>query len=353
MRSPSSSSTMIDNTIIIGYKDEDSFSVDPLKISNVLVSGTTGSGKTAFVQSMITQVAELYSNPEKIKAIIIDSRGMEYSYLVKSPYLMTQFIMEPRNASGCVAWLTAEAQRRISKEIDESKWYDIFVVLDDYGEIAYNNSRIDEEVMALLRLTRIARIHCIFVTSTPSSRVFSTDVMANIPYRVSFRTTSKNVSRMVIGDAGAETLRVPGEMIVVSPNRTLRLDSYYLDYDQLIEKEKELTNKFSEFTGQSVLSIDDIISYDSSWMSEFPSDYSIGNDRDEYFAEVGYFIIEKQKASIGAIQRAFRIGFNRAARLMDQLSDAGVIGPEEGMSGREILMDREEFDEYLACGPDC
>lgn len=216
----------IDNPheIMIGYTDDEVYTQDYTKISNLLVLGTTGSGKSAFIQSLI---AELMSNatPYDAKFVIYDSKGIDYVYLNWNPFLYIPVVTETYRIHNIINWLITEAMERISDTFLSNKPH-IFVIFDEFSKISRdpNNSEL---LNWLLQIDRSVKIHCILVSSTPSAQVISTELKANIPFKVSFRTATKHISRMVIDEAGAELLAFPGEMIYIGQEGKIKCNSVF------------------------------------------------------------------------------------------------------------------------------
>jgi len=212
---------------------------------------------------------------------------------------------------------------------------------------------VEDAICRLAQLARAAGIHLIIATQRPSVNVITGLIKANVPSRVAFAVSSGVDSRTILDSVGAEKLLGKGDMLFYPSGypKPVRIQGAFVS-------DKEVNSVVEFLKGQNP----GIVGYNEEISQKIASGVAAeaagssaaasGNDngKDEYFAEAGRFIIEKDKASIGMLQRVYKIGFNRAARIMDQLSDAGVVGPEEGTKPRKILMSQEEFENYLSGG---
>ena len=206
------------------------------------------------------------------------------------------------------------------------------------------SSEVEDAICRLAQMARAAGIHLIIATQRPSVNVITGVIKANIPSRIAFSVSSAVDSRTILDSAGAEKLLGKGDMLYYPSgfSKPLRVQGAFVS-DKEISKVVDFLNQNN---GEAVYDkeVEQEIISTQAQLTSGSSDYM---ERDEYFAEAGRYIIEKEKASIGMLQRVFRIGFNRAARIMDQLHQAGVVGPEEGTKPRTIIMTLEEFNQYL------
>ena len=206
------------------------------------------------------------------------------------------------------------------------------------------STEVEDAICRLAQMARAAGIHLIIATQRPSVNVITGVIKANIPSRIAFSVSSAVDSRTILDGSGAEKLLGKGDMLYYPSgySKPLRVQGTFIS-DKEISKVVEFLNKnngeatYDKEVEQQIIST----------QSQIPNEAADYMDRDEYFAEAGRYIIEKEKASIGMLQRVFRVGFNRAARIMDQLHQAGVVGPEEGTKPRTIIMTSEELDQYL------
>jgi len=339
---------------------------DIAKMPHLLVAGTTGSGKSVFTNSIIMSV--LYrAKPDEVKLLIVDPKVVEFGVYNGIPHLLLPVVTDPKKAAGALAWAVGEMQKRYkifasinvkdlgsyntkvtSEKIlgeDEKplkKMPQILIVIDELADLMMVASKeVEENICRLAQLARAAGIHLVIATQRPSVDVVTGLIKANISSRVALLVSSGVDSRTIIDMTGAEKLLGNGDMLFYPAGipKPIRVQGAYVSEEEIIKTVTYLKNKNGETT------YDDQV---TSEMTKGTSSSSDGDDeRDEYFEEAARFVIEKQKASTSMLQRVFRIGFNRAARIMDQLSDAGIVGPEEGTKPRKVIMTIEEFEERL------
>lgn len=345
---------------------------DIAKMPHVLVAGSTGSGKSVLINTLIMSII-FKADPNEVKLIMVDPKMVEFMAFAEIPHLMIPVVDDPKKASAALAWAVAEMESRYKKfadlgirdiatynsKISKMKVKDdpeyqrmpqIVIIVDEFADLMMVASHdVEDSVMRLAQKARAAGIHLVLATQRPSVNVITGVIKANIPSRIALSVSSQVDSRTIIDSVGAEKLLGNGDMLFAPQSlpQPIRVQGAFVsddDRDKVVTFLKEHGGAaYDEGVTASIETVQTESTGDAA--IEAPV---IGNDRDEYFAEAGRFIIEKNKASIGALQRAFRIGFNRAARIMDQLSDAGVVGPEEGTKAREILMDEAGFEAFLS-----
>lgn len=328
-------------SVMIGEKDNVSVFEDFASIPNMLISGTTGSGKTSFIQTLMIEMMEKYKS-EQLKFIVYDSKTIDYKMFDTFPHMLFPIITDSSKVESVVRWTVSEAKSRLEHFDDINKMAHIFLILDDFSELALKNYGVIDSLFQLFQILRRVRIHCWMITSTPTATVVSTELKANIPYRVSFYVTSKSISRCVLDDIGAEELRFPGEMLIRHNADMIKMNSaHFTDNEMaaLLRRIQKGNPDSFERIGKGVRLFHELLG-----LSRPKIDSEM---YDEYFEEAGRLVIEKNLGSIGYLQRVFRISFNRAARIMDQLEEAGVVGPEIGTRSRMVLMDLEEFEDYI------
>lgn len=313
-------------------------------VASMLVSGTTGSGKTSFIRMLILEIMMKYT-PEEVRFVIYDSRSVDYSIFDHNPYLLMPIITETLDTAAATDYVIQESKRRLENYSTLKQNPHIIIIMDDFHEVSSWNNDATDKLIQLFRISRKAKIHSWIITSTPLDKVIPQELKAIQLLRVSFRTTTKSISRDVINHDGAETLRSPGEMIFMLHSDQVRCDAVHIEDKYISEICSEMRRHYK--TEDTTCNLDfsrketyDEISYEQSEIMQ-------GYGRDELFVEAARCIINKNKASIGTIQRLFRIGFSRASRIMDQLCDAGIVGEEEGIKPRKVLMTMEMLEEYL------
>ena len=328
---------------------------DIVKMPHILISGTTGSGKSVCINALIMSI--LYkASPDKVKMIMIDPKVVELSVYNGIPHLLIPVVTVQEKALGVLNWAVAEMASRYQmfarynvRNIEEynaklsalrednlgknvKEMYQLVIIIDNLYDLTKGKSfDIDNLIVQLTEKAHTTGIHLVLATQRPSVNVVSGRIKANLPCRIAFATTSSLESRMIIGMNGAEKLNRKGDMLFSPPyySKAILLHGAYMSSEEI----KNIVNYIIINSGKCEAR--DI---------NFTQNY----ERDAYFVDAGKFIIEKEKASIGMLQRMFKIGFNRAARIMDQLAEAGVVGGEEGTKPRKILMTMEEFETYLA-----
>ena len=343
---------------------------DLAKMPHVLIAGATGSGKSVCINTLIMSI--LYkANPEDVKLILVDPKVVELSVYNGIPHLLLPVVTDPKQASGALQWGVAEMTERYRKFADQgvrdlkgynekamnqpantpeeeriTKMPQIVIIVDELADLMMVASKeVEESICRLAQLARAAGIHLVIATQRPSVDVITGLIKANMPSRIAFSVSSGIDSRTILDSNGAEKLLGKGDMLYYPQGLTKpsRVQGAFIS-------DEEVQNVVDFIKNQNICSsyqsdIPTVITNGISGGTAAPT--APGDDRDEYFAEAGRFVIEKQKGSIGMLQRIFKIGFNRAARIMDQLEEAGVVGPEEGTKPRRILMNIQEFEEYL------
>lgn len=297
---------------------------------------------------------------------MIDPKVVELSVYNGIPHLLIPVVTDPKKASGALHWAVAEMTERYNKfaqyNVRDLKGYNdkvetiqdiedenkpvklpqIIIIVDELADLMMvAPGEVEDSICRLAQLARAAGIHLVIATQRPSVNVITGLIKANVPSRIAFSVSSGVDSRTIIDMNGAEKLLGKGDMLFypAGVQKPQRVQGAFVS-DQEVSKVVEfLTNQ--GMTAEYSTEVEAKIS-----TSAF-SDSASGGERDDYFAQAGRFIIEKDKASIGMLQRMFKIGFNRAARVMDQLSEAGVVGEEEGTKPRKVLMSMEQFEAFL------
>ncbi len=346
---------------------------DIAKMPHVLVAGATGSGKSVCINTLIMSI--LYkASPDEVKMIMIDPKVVELSVYNGIPHLLIPVVTDPKKASGALNWAVAEMMNRyqlfaefnvrdmkgFNAKLDElekagtevnlpKKMFQLVVIVDELADLMMvAPGEVESAICRLAQLARAAGIHLILATQRPSVNVITGLIKANMPSRIAFSTTSGVDSRTIIDMNGAEKLLGKGDMLFYPAGypKPVRVQGSFVS-DQEVQK---VVDYLIDHNGKASYSeeIEEHVNANAGSEITMPGADSSKEERDAYFVDAGKFIIEKEKASIGMLQRMFKIGFNRAARIMDQLAEAGVVGGEEGTKPRKILMTMEEFETYLA-----
>lgn len=338
---------------------------DIAKMPHMLIAGTTGSGKSVFTNSILMSI--LYrTTPEEVRLIVIDPKVVEFQVYNKIPHLLYDVVTDPKKAAGILNWAVAEMTSRYNKfakagardigsynakvenvqkdgEEPLEKMPQILIVIDELADLMMVAAKeVEEAICRLAQLARAAGIHMVIATQRPSVDVITGLIKANIPSRVALTVASGTDSRTIIDMNGAEKLLGNGDMLFYPAGyvKPVRVQGAYVSDEEIFETVEFIKNNSGEAEYDE--SIDAKLTTDEEAMSGGGD-----NDRDPLFADAGRLCIEKQKGSTSMIQRQFRVGFNRAARIMEQLYDAGVVGQEETNKPRKIIMTIEEFETLL------
>lgn len=345
---------------------------DIAKMPHLLVAGATGSGKSVCINTLIMSI--LYeASPDEVKLIMIDPKVVELSVYNGIPHLMIPVVTDPKKAAGALNWAVAEMEKRYKLfaeyNVRDLKGYNekvenlnlpeesekpekmpqIVIIVDELADLMMvAPGEVEGAICRLAQLARAAGLHLVLATQRPSVNVITGLIKANMPSRIAFSVSSGVDSRTIIDMNGAEKLLGKGDMLFYPAGyqKPVRVQGSFVS-DKEVQavvahlKKHNGNVSYSEEIEEQVLS-----SVSGAGATAIGQD-SPEDERDVHFVEAGNFIIEKEKASIGMLQRMFKIGFNRAARIMDQLADAGVVGGEEGTKPRKVLMTMEEFEQYV------
>ncbi|MCR5398811.1 MAG: DNA translocase FtsK, partial [Lachnospiraceae bacterium] len=348
---------------------------DIAKMPHMLIAGATGSGKSVCINTIIMSI--LYkANPDEVKLIMVDPKVVELSVYNGIPHLMVPVVTDPKKAAAALNWGVAEMTERYRKFADfnvrDLKGYNakiesilasgrttddegneiyklpqIVIIVDELADLMMVAAKeVEESICRIAQLARACGIHLIIATQRPSVDVITGLIKANMPSRVAFAVSSGIDSRTILDMNGAEKLLGKGDMLFFPQGypKPARVQGAFVS-DAEVGKVVEFL-KDQDYVGIAVADIENKISNLS--LSGSSSDASgSGDDTDDLFTEAGRFIINQDKASIGSLQRKFKIGFNRAARIMDQLAEAGVVSEENGTKPREILMSIDAFEQYV------
>lgn len=338
---------------------------DIAKMPHMLIAGTTGSGKSVFTNSILMSI--LYrTTPEDVRLIVIDPKVVEFQVYNKIPHLLYDVVTDPKKAAGILNWAVAEMTTRYNKfakagardiggynakvesgQLDgdkpAEKMPQILIVIDELADLMMVAAKeVEEAICRLAQLARAAGIHMVIATQRPSVDVITGLIKANIPSRVALTVASGTDSRTIIDMNGAEKLLGNGDMLFYPAGyvKPVRVQGAYVSDEEIFETVEFIKNNSGEAEYDE--SIDAKLTTDQEAMSNGGGE----NGKDPLFADAGRLCIEKQKGSTSMIQRQFRVGFNRAARIMEQLYDAGVVGQEETNKPRKVIMSMEEFEQY-------
>ena len=320
---------------------------DLVSMPHLLIAGTTGSGKSVCINTLILSVLYRHT-PETCKLILIDPKMLELSVYQGIPHLLSPVITEPKKATSALKWTVREMETRYRKMTEEgvrniSGFNEkakkegkkvmpyIIVVVDEMADLMMvSGKQVENYIQRLAQMARAAGIHIIMATQRPSVDVITGTIKANFPTRISFQVTSKIDSRTILGEQGAEQLLGKGDMLFMSSaSRMIRIHGPFVS-DSEIEK----VSTFLRSQGSPTY-IDDITKVeDNDTVLEGGLDSS---DKDELFNQAVELIKNEGKASTSFLQRKLQIGYNRAARIIDQMEEAKIISPANHTGKREIL----------------
>ncbi|MCR5451914.1 MAG: DNA translocase FtsK [Lachnospiraceae bacterium] len=347
---------------------------DIAKMPHVLIAGATGSGKSVCINTIIMSIL-YHASPDDVKFIMIDPKVVELSVYNGIPHLLVPVVTDPKKAAAALNWAVREMTDRYNKfasagvrdmkgynakikngcievngeKIATEKMPQIVVIVDELADLMMVASgEVEEAICRLAQLARAAGIHLIIATQRPSVNVITGLIKANMPSRIAFAVTSGVDSRTILDMNGAEKLLGKGDMLYYPQGapKPMRVQGAFVS-DEEVEKVCDFIRNQEYGTSsdtQEVMEAMEAGAAESGATSIGSDSGRFDDGRDQYFADAGRIIIEKEKGSIGMLQRSLKIGFNRAARIMDQLEEAGVVGPEEGTKPRKILLSMEEFE---------
>ena len=355
----------------------ESIVADVAKMPHVLIAGATGSGKSVCINTLIMSI--LYkAQPDEVKFIMIDPKVVELSVYNGIPHLLTPVVTDVRKASASLDYAVNLMEKRyemfadygvrdlkgynekIKNETDDfgnplEKMFQLVIIVDELADLMMvAKKEVETSICRLAQKARACGIHIVIATQRPSVDVITGLIKANMPSRVAFAVTSGVDSRTILDSYGAEKLLGKGDMLFYPQGYTkpARIQGCFVSDEEVLKVveyiKKQSSNSYSEEIAEFINNAENNSS-GKSGSQDMSSGQGQGSsdDNDEFFYEAGKLITESGKSSIGMLQRKFKIGFNRAARIMDSLAEAGVVGPDAGTKPRAILMSPEEFENFI------
>jgi DNA segregation ATPase FtsK/SpoIIIE, S-DNA-T family len=339
---------------------------DLATMPHLLIAGSTGAGKSVGINGMLTSI--LYrATPDDVRMIMIDPKRLELGMYDDIPHLMTPVVVDPKQAANALRWAVREMEERyktlaaagvrnieqynrnIQQEITEKRTPQngetpkplpfIVVVIDELADLMMvASNEVEESIARLAQMARAVGIHLILATQRPSVDVITGLIKANLPARIAFRVASKIDSRTILDGNGAEQLLGKGDMLLLPPasSRFIRLHGPYIS-----EQESARLASYLRKQGKPVY--DETITAEEKTATE-----GIAMDKDDLYDEAARIVVQSSQASISYLQRRLRIGFSRAARLVDMMEMEGLVSPAAGGKPREVLVDKQYFDEVDA-----
>ncbi len=332
---------------------------DIAKMPHVLIAGTTGSGKSVLMNSIVSSIL-FRASPEEVKFIMVDPKRVELTPYNDIPHLLTPVITDVDKVANALGWAVSEMERRyrtfqemgvksISAYNELSGFqamHYIVILIDEMADImmSKNASDVEHNIVRLAQMARATGIHLVLATQRPSVNVLTGLIKANVPARIAFQVTSMTDSRVIIDMPGAEKLLGKGDMLFIPPEsaKPTRIQGAFVS-------EKEIRNLI-DFIHKSGIKaeIDETVTKPQAGKGEVSaSGHSLGNV-DEKFEEAAYLCIAEGKGSASLLQRRLEVGYARAARILDQLEQAGVLAHAEGNKPREVVV--SSLDEVFGRG---
>lgn len=361
----------IEGNIIIG---------DIAKMPHMLVAGTTGSGKSVFTNSIILSIL-YHASPDEVKLILIDPKKVEFPIYNKIPHLLIPVVTEPLKAAGALGWAVNEMNKRYlmfeannvknlqefndmvleerSKPVEEQDEIrakidllpQIVIVVDEFADLMMAaRSEVEDSVLRLAQLARAAGIHMIIATQSPRADVLTGLIKSNIPSRVSLSVSSNVDSRVILDESGAEKLLGNGDLLYkpVGVKKPIRMQSGYAATSEIREVVNFLKNEHTaEYSDEVIAEVEENTPQPKDSGSAGSDNVSINPD-DDLVNQAISIIVQTNNASTAFLQRKLKLGFPRAARIMDEIEEMGIIGPQEGSKARKINITKEEWAEMQA-----
>lgn len=333
------------------------------KMPHMIVAGATGSGKTIFLNTLIMSLM-FKNSPKTLRLILVDPKRVEFSNYEGAPYLLCPVIFDVNRTCNALKWLVGEMERRL-KVMSENKVRDIgsynklvaksnkpdmeyfpyiVLVVDELADLMVSKGKdIEAGIVRLAQMARAAGIHLILATQRPSVEVITGLIKANIISRVAFQVASQIDSRTILDIAGAEKLLGAGDMLYITGNMTKpkRVQAPYVSEKEIRDIVKWVKLEYNQIDNESELSdeIEAGISNESGQLM-----FDSNEDDDPLYEEARILVTQSKKASASFLQRRLKIGYARAARLIDIMEDRGIVGPPDGAKPREVYIKDEEVE---------
>ena len=316
---------------------------------HLLIAGATGSGKSVCVNTIITSL--LYkSSPEEVKLLLIDPKVVELAHYNGIPHLLSPVVTDPKKASNALNWAVNEMNKRYQlfaengvKDIAgynrkcADKMHKIVIIIDELADLMMAcGNEVEDYICRLAQMARAAGMHLIIATQRPSVDVITGIIKANIPSRIAFAVSSQTDSRTILDMGGAEKLLGKGDMLYypLGAAKPVRIQGAFIS-------EEESEKVIDEIKAQK----QEEVKYEEEIMETISRPVAVkDNDVDEFLEEAIDFVVSNNQGSASMLQRKFKIGFNRAARLIDSMEERGIVGPSEGSKPRKVLITKEELE---------
>ncbi len=333
------------------------------KMPHVLIAGSTGSGKSVCINSIITSI--IYNaKPSEVKLVMVDPKVVELSVYNGIPHLLIPVVTDPKKAAGALAWAVQEMDDRynkfaqkgvrdlkgynkaIEKENENAKLPQIVIIIDELADLMMVAAKeVEEAICRLAQKARAAGMHLVIATQRPSVDVITGLIKANVPSRIAFAVSSQVDSRTILDSTGAEKLLGKGDMLFypVGASKPLRVQGAFVSDDEV----EKIVDFIKMNAGEVSYSEDIIESIEKSNKSdkELLESEACEDDSDPFLQDAIETVIETGQASTSFIQRRFKVGYARAGRIIDQMEERGIISGYQGSKPREVLMSKEKWEE--------
>ena len=343
---------------------------DISKMPHLLIAGTTGSGKSVCMNSIIVSI--LYkAKPEEVKLLMIDPKKVEFSKYENIPHLLVPVVTDPRKASGALGWAVSEMLRRyqcfsdtgvrniegynkfVKKHSDMEPMPKVVIFIDELSDLMMASPKeVEDSICRLAQMARAAGMHLVIATQRPSVDVITGLIKANISSRIALTVSSQIDSRTILDSSGAEKLLGNGDMLYspIGTSKPLRVQGCYVS-DEEIEELCEFikTQGESQYSEEIQKEIDEKATQEKGASSPFTSDES-DEALDPLFEKAVEVILENQRASTSFLERKLGVGYSRGSKIMDQVEEKGIIGPQDGAKPREIRINMQQWIQMKANG---
>ena len=332
-----------------------------------LIAGSTGSGKSVCINSLITSL--IYkASPEEVKMIMVDPKVVELSVYNGIPHLLIPVVTDPRKAAGALNWAVTEMLNRYNlfakenvrdlesyneamSERGEKKLPKIVIIIDELADLMIASPKeVEEYICRLAQLERAAGMHLIIATQRPSVDVITGLIKANVPSRIAFAVSSQIDSRTILDIAGAEKLLGKGDMLYapVGMSKPIRVQGAFIS-----DKEVERIVSFLKNNAAADYDDDVLAKIENASQKESVVDTKDSSDEaDVMLPQCIEFVVDIGEASVSKLQRRFKLGYSRAARIVDQMEERGIVGPSEGSKPRQVLITKEQYQQMMMSNPE-
>ena len=340
---------------------------DIAKMPHCLIAGSTGSGKSVCINSLITSL--IYkASPEEVKMIMVDPKVVELSVYNGIPHLLIPVVTDPRKAAGALNWAVTEMLNRYNlfakenvrdlesyneamSERGEKKLPKIVIIIDELADLMIASPKeVEEYICRLAQLARAAGMHLIIATQRPSVDVITGLIKANVPSRIAFAVSSQIDSRTILDIAGAEKLLGKGDMLYapVGMSKPIRVQGAFIS-----DKEVERIVSFLKNNAAADYDDDVLAKIENASQKESVVDTKDSSDEaDVMLPQCIEFVVDIGEASVSKLQRRFKLGYSRAARIVDQMEERGIVGPSEGSKPRQVLITKEQYQQMMMSNPE-